>query len=110
MKVKLVTKIRSQSGIVVLLRLSLVAGVGLLAGRSLATEPSELKDSTESTEVQKILDKYRAYRPEAKDLVLYQLDWLPTLKAAKEEAAKGKRPILLMVVSNTNGNLLTGHC
>ena len=104
------TKISSRSGIVVLLRLSLVAGLGLLASRALATEPPEPKNSTKSAEVQKVLDKYRAYRPEAKDLALYQLDGLPTLKAAKEKAAKEKRPILLMVVSNTNGNLLTGHC
>ena len=61
-------------------------------------------------DVQKILDKYRRFRPADKDLAIFQLDWVPTLKEARERAAKEQRPILLLVVTNSYGNLLTGHC
>ena len=61
-------------------------------------------------DVQKILDKYRLFRPADKDLAIFQLDWVPTLKDARERAAKEQRPILLLVVTNSYGNLFTGHC
>jgi hypothetical protein len=61
-------------------------------------------------DVQKILDKYRLFRTADKDLAIFQLDWMPTLKDAKERAAKEQRPILLLVVTNSYGNLFTGHC
>ena len=61
-------------------------------------------------DVQKILDKYRRFRPADKDLAIFQLDWVPTLKYARERAAKEHRPILLLVVTNSYGNLFTGHC
>jgi hypothetical protein len=61
-------------------------------------------------EVQKILDKYRLLRPADKDLAIFQLDWVPTLKEARERAAQEQRPILLLVVMNSYGNLFTGHC
>ena len=61
-------------------------------------------------DVQKILDKYRLLRPTDKDLAIFQLDWVPTLKDARERAAKEQRPILLLVVTNSYGNLVTGHC
>jgi len=59
---------------------------------------------------QKILDKYRLVRPADKDLAIFQLDWVPTLKEARGRAAKERRPILLLVVTNSYGNLFTGHC
>jgi hypothetical protein len=61
-------------------------------------------------DVQKILDKYQRFRPADKDLAIFQLDWVPTLKDARERAAKEQRPILLLVVTNSYGNLFTGHC
>ena len=61
-------------------------------------------------DVQRILDKYRLFRPADKDLAIFQLDWMPTLKDARERAAKEQRPILLLVVTNSYGNLFTGHC
>jgi hypothetical protein len=61
-------------------------------------------------DVQKILDKYRLFRPTDKDLAIFQLDWMPALKDASERAAKEQRPILLLVVTNSYGNLFTGHC
>ena len=61
-------------------------------------------------DVQKILDQYRLVRPKDKDLAIFQLDWVPTLKEARGRAAREQRPILLLVVTNSYGNLFTGHC
>ena len=61
-------------------------------------------------DLQKILDKYRLFRPADKDLAIFQLDWVPTLKEARDRAARERRPILLLVVTNSYGNLFTGHC
>jgi hypothetical protein len=61
-------------------------------------------------DVRTILDKYRLFCPADKDLAIFQLDWVPTLKQARERAAKEQRPILLLVVTNSYGNLFTGHC
>jgi len=61
-------------------------------------------------EVRKVLDKFRAARPDDKELTIFQLDWAPTLQEAKEKGAREKRPIALIVVTNSYGNLYTGHC
>jgi hypothetical protein len=61
-------------------------------------------------DVQHILDRHRSFRPADKDLAIFQLDWVPTLKEARERAAKQQRPILLLVVTNSYGILFTGHC
>jgi hypothetical protein len=84
--------------------------VSLLASATLFTAPMHGADPPKPVDVQKVLDKFQAARPTASDLAVYQLDWLPTLKAAKEKAAKEDRPIFLIVVTNSYGNLKTGHC
>jgi hypothetical protein len=61
-------------------------------------------------DVRTTLDKYRLARPADKDLAIFQLDWVPTLKGATERAARERRPILLLVVTNSYGDLFTGHC
>jgi hypothetical protein len=61
-------------------------------------------------DVRTTLDKYRLLRLADQDLAIFQLDWVPTLKQAKERAARERRPILLLVVTNSYGNLFTGHC
>jgi hypothetical protein len=61
-------------------------------------------------DVQNILDKYRLARPADNDLAIFQLDWVPTLKEARGRAAQEQRPILLLVVTNSYGDLFTGHC
>ena len=91
--------------IAIVLQLALLVCIAT-AARTQAPE----NQGGKSAEVQKVLDKYRSAVPAAKDLAVYQLDWLPSLKAAKEKAAKEQRPILLMVVNNSYGNLYTGHC
>ena len=71
---------------------------------------SLLHAQTPDGDVQKILDKYRLFRPADKDLAIFQLDWVPSFKDARKRAIKEQRPILLLVVTNSYGNLLTGHC
>jgi hypothetical protein len=66
--------------------------------------------SADQGDVRSALDKFKSVRPQEADLALYQLDWVPTLKAAKERAAKEERPIFLAVVTNSFGDLRSGHC
>lgn len=55
--------------------------------------------------VERVLAEYTKARPAEKELAIYALDWAPGLKEAKER----KRPICLFVVTNSYGNLYTGH-
>jgi hypothetical protein len=64
----------------------------------------------EQSDVKSTLDKFQSVRPPVADLALYQLDWMPTLKAAREKAAKEERPIFLVVVTNSFGDMYSGHC
>jgi hypothetical protein len=64
----------------------------------------------DQSDVKRVLDKFQAVRPQAANLALYQLDWMPTLKAAREKAARKNRPIFLVVVTNSFGDLYSGHC
>jgi hypothetical protein len=61
-------------------------------------------------EIDRILEKFDGVRPRDKDLAVFQLDWVQTLKEAKKKAADEKRPVFLLVVTNSFGNLHTGHC
>jgi hypothetical protein len=106
----------------VLLMVSVVGAGGLLSQHTLAIGPAQAQRKPEPQEpiarqtavvnedVQKVLDKYRAARPDAKDLAIFQLDWTPTLKDAKARAAKEERPIFLIVVTNSFGDMRSGHC
>ena len=64
----------------------------------------------EQRDVKSVLDKFQSVRPQEADLALYQLDWMSTLKEARERAAKEERPIFLVVVTNSFGDLFSGHC
>jgi hypothetical protein len=66
--------------------------------------------AADQSDVKSILEKFQSVRPPAADLALYQLDWMPTLKAAREKAAREERPIFLVVVTNSFGDLYSGHC
>jgi hypothetical protein len=56
------------------------------------------------------LKKYEALRPQREDLRVFELNWEPTLKSAVMRAAKERRPVLLIVVQNSNGDIRQGHC
>ena len=61
-------------------------------------------------DVRAILDRFEQTRPQPRELTVYTLDWAPTLQQAKARAVAEQRPILLLVVTNSYGNLYTGHC
>jgi len=83
--------------------IKLFAMMGLLVlGFGQASEPG--------TAVSKVLERFEQAKPQAKDLTIYRLDWVPNLAEAKLRAAREKRPILLVVVTNSYGNMLSGHC
>src|SRR5262245_20405601 len=108
MKLKVVTALCLAVGV-------LAAGAGWLWHQAGAAPAAPRKQEgpapgAKNAEVQKVLDSYQAIRPEARDLPIYQLDWVANLKVAKEKAAQEKRPLLLLVVTNSYGNLYTGHC
>jgi hypothetical protein len=85
---------------------TLLSLTAVLLPAGIAQGPPE----TRSADVPKVLDRYRSVRPEASALPIFQLDWAPTLKEARDKAAKEQRPVLLLVVTNSYGNLYTGHC
>jgi flagellin-like protein len=61
-------------------------------------------------EVELILDKFELIRPQDRDLSLFKLDWEKTLKSALVRAAREDRPVLLILVRNSNGDIFQGHC
>jgi hypothetical protein len=61
-------------------------------------------------DAKKILERYETLKPKEKDLALFQLDWAPSLKEAKERAKKEGRPVFLVTVKNEHGGVFGGHC
>jgi hypothetical protein len=64
----------------------------------------------DQSDVKSVLDQFQSARPREADLALYRLDWMPTLEEAREKAAREGRPIFLVVVTNSFGDLFSGHC
>ena len=63
-----------------------------------------------SREVALLLDKFELIRPQDRDLSLFKLDWEKTLKSALVRAAREDRPVLLILIRNSNGDIFQGHC
>lgn len=80
---------------------ALVLALGLAAGGAARAQDAEAK---------KALERYRALRPTAEDLIMYRLDWAESFEAAKERAVKEKRPVLVVAIHARYGDLFTGHC
>ena len=57
-----------------------------------------------------IIERYEDYRPTAKQLAMYRLDWAPSLAAAKVRAKREQRPILLVIIHAQYGDIRSGHC
>lgn len=66
--------------------------------------------TTRDEAVRDVIEKFQAIRPDGKNLAVYGFDWALTLKDAKVRAATEHRPIFLIVVTNSFGNIYTGHC
>lgn len=102
-------RIMLQCAKVVLVTASLLAGVSVLAIPAVAAESPEANQRATIADVQRIVDQYRAARPDAKDLAWFSLDWAVSLKEAKERAVQEQRPILFLH-TNGRGNLYCGFC
>ncbi len=64
----------------------------------------------QDSKVQSVLDRYADFRPAAKDLVMYQIDWAPSLEEAQKRALREKRPVFLVIIHAQYGDLTSGHC
>ena len=64
----------------------------------------------EDLDVKRILARYQAIRPAAKDLGMYRLDWADSLDEALKRAAKENRPVCLIVIHAKYGDIASGHC
>ncbi len=60
----------------------------------------------------RLLARYRECRPSDDSLRFYRLDWAADLAAAKARAAKERRPVFFIAVTNISGpdTFFTGHC
>jgi len=67
-------------------------------------------ESSDLRAVQDVLEKYRSVRPVERELPMYSLDWASTLEEARAKAAREQRPIFFLIVTNSYGNIYTGHC
>lgn len=85
----------------ILIQLILVLGI---------LSPAAVSAQSPDSGVQTVLDKYHSALPMAEDLTVYSLDWASSFDEAKQKAAREERPILLIVVTNSYGNMYTGHC
>ena len=64
----------------------------------------------EDLDVKRILARYQAIRPAAKDLGMYRLDWADSLDIALKRAAKENRPVCLIIIHAKYGDIASGHC
>ena len=64
----------------------------------------------QETEVKRILQTFDTIRPTPRELSIFRLDWVPTLKEGRQRAAREGRPIFLLAVENEHGGLFGGHC
>ena len=64
----------------------------------------------EDTGVKRILARYQAIRPTAKDLGMYRLDWADSLDVALKRATKENRPVCLIIIHAKYGDIASGHC
>ena len=80
--------------------------LGILIWLLLATPLALAQDNA----VKSVLDRYADFRPAAKDLVMYQLDWAPSLEEAQKRALQEKRPVFLVIIHAQYGDLTSGHC
>ena len=64
----------------------------------------------QDSKVKSVLDRYADFRPAAKDLGMYRLDWAASLAAAQERALLENRPVCLVVIHARYGDITSGHC
>ena len=88
---------------------------GALSSLSLAERGAAVpaaRTAGPDTEARQIRDAYEAARPADRDLGVFRLDWVGSLKEARERATREKRPIFFVATMQLKdaGNLQSGHC
>ena len=58
----------------------------------------------------KILDRYQEKRPDARQLVMYRLDWADSIETALDRSRVEGRPVMLIVIHARYGDITSGHC
>ncbi|MFP6873401.1 MAG: hypothetical protein VCA55_07795 [Verrucomicrobiales bacterium] len=66
--------------------------------------------SSQTPKVQSVLERYNDFRPQADELVMYQIDWASSLQEAQKRALREKRPVFLVIIHAQYGDLTSGHC
>ena len=84
--------------------------VGIIGSLLLLMSTVSVVADPPSRDVAVILDRFELIRPPDRDLSLFKLDWDKTLKSAQARAAREARPVLLILVRNSNGDIFQGHC
>ena len=84
----------------------MITTISSLALLLLAASFAPAQDSA----VKSVLDRYADFRPAAKDLAMYQIDWAPSLAEAQKRALQEKRPVFLVIIHAQYGDLTSGHC
>ncbi len=81
----------------------------ILTGLVLLLTATGLLSAQDST-AKSVLDRYADFRPAAKELAMYQIDWAPSLEEAQKRALREKRPVFLVIIHAQYGDLTSGHC
>jgi len=66
--------------------------------------------TAEQPEADRILDRYKQKRPDARQLAMYRLDWADSIETALERSRAEGRPVMLIVIHARYGDITSGHC
>ena len=66
--------------------------------------------AADQTEVDRVLSRFKAKRPDARQLAMYRLDWADSIETALERSRAEGRPVMLIVIHARYGDITSGHC
>jgi len=66
--------------------------------------------AAEQPTADRILDRYKQKRPDARQLAMYRLDWADSIETALERSRAEGRPVMLIVIHARYGDITSGHC
>ncbi len=64
----------------------------------------------QSDEARQALERFGSWRPSDQKLIMYRLDWAPSVKTAMERAARENRPVFIIAIHARYGDMFSGHC
>ena len=66
--------------------------------------------AAEQPAADRILDRYKQKRPDARQLAMYRLDWADSIETAIERSRAEGRPVMLIAIHARYGDITSGHC